>query len=94
MALTLEQLLDHLDRGAVAPVPVVSWRRLRRHFSAREKHETGLKGALQVGDLEGRLVAVEEPDRTVYAVRGFASRKAADAFVRARLEAYDRIWDG
>lgn len=92
--MTLAQVLEILDRGEVAPVPARAWSRLAADFRELESHETGLKGELRVGELDGRLVAVEQPDRSVRAVRGFRSRKAAEAFVRARLEAYDRIWDG
>jgi len=92
--MTLAELQTILDRGEVAPVPARAWSRLAAEFQETESHDTGLKGKLRLGTLAGRLVAVEEPDRTVRAVRGFRTRKAAADFVRARLEAYDRIWDG
>jgi hypothetical protein len=88
------EVLKTLDAGRVHALSRRSWTRLRKEFSQHAAHDTGLAGMLLVGELSGRLVAVEEAGRDQIAIRGFASRRAADQFVKKRLDQYDRLWDG
>ncbi len=69
-------------------------RRLGRGFDETEAHDTGIAGMLRVGRRDGMLVAVEEATPTHLAVRRLGSQKKAQEFVEARLDAYDRLWDG
>jgi hypothetical protein len=92
--MTGPQLAKILESGAVAAVPAKDWRKLGRDFEETEAHDTGIGGMLRLGRLDGRLVAVEQPEPDRLAVRPFRTRKDASAFVKDRLEAYDRLWDG
>jgi len=92
--MTRKQLDKILDAGEIAAVPRRDWKALGRDFAQSEAHGTGVAGTLRIGRLGGILVAVEEADDKRLAVRPLASRKAARNFVKARLEAYDRLWDG
>ena len=46
-------------------------------------------------DLDGALFMQEQhPETHELLVRRFADRAAADAFVKDRLDTYERMWDG
>jgi hypothetical protein len=92
--MTLKAFLQALDAGRPVRATMAVWRRLEARFTEVASHATGCNGALRIGRFEGRLVAVEEPDASTRAVRGFANEAAAAAFVKDRLAAYDRLWDG
>lgn len=87
-------VLQTLDAGRVHAVSRKGWARLRKEFVERAAHDTGLAGMLRIGELAGRLVAVEEAGADRMAIRGFTSRRAADQFVKQRRDQYDRLWDG
>jgi len=92
--MTRKQLMTILATGEVAAVPHRDWKALGRDFAESEAHGTGVAGTLRIGRLDGILVAVEEADDKRLAVRPLASLKTAKTFVKERLEAYDRLWDG
>jgi hypothetical protein len=88
------EVLETLDAGRVHAVSKQGWARLRPEFAERATHDTGLAGQLRIGRFAGRLVAVEEAGPDLIAIRGFATQRAADQFVKKRLDQYDRLWDG
>ena len=92
--MTRKQLLATLQAGKVAAVPRQQWPTLGRDFVESESHSTGMAGALRIGRFGAYLVAVEEADAGLTAVRPLPSRSAARSFVQQRLAAYDRLWDG
>jgi len=94
MPMTIQKLLTTLESGRVAAVSRREWSTLGREFAESEAHETGIAGKLRLGKIGGRLVAVEEVEPDLVAVRPLASAKAATRFVKARIDAYDRLWDG
>lgn len=92
--MTLRKLMQILADDRVAPVRTRDWRRLEGDFVQSESHDTGIAGPLRIGRFGERLVAVEQVDGDLLAVRPLASRGAAREFVKSRLEAYERFWDG
>ena len=70
------------------------WATLGRGFEETARRDTCLAGDLLIGRLDGRWLAVEEASEAHLAVRRLKDRRAADRFVAARMEAYDRLWDG
>ena len=92
--MTHKQLLASLAADKVAAVPKQKWPALARNFVESESHSTGIAGLLRIGRIGENLVAVEETDAGLIAVRPLASAKAAASFVQQRLAAYDRLWDG
>jgi hypothetical protein len=92
--MTHKQLLATLASGKVAAVPRQNRPALARNFVESESHSTGIAGLLRIGRIGDKLVAVEEADAGLIAVRPLASAKAAASFVQQRLAAYDRLWDG
>jgi len=94
MAMTRDEFIENLSARPAVKLTRHQWAVLGRGFREMESHETGLAGRLQLGTLHRRLVAVEEADATHLAIRSLATREDARAFVKARLEAYERMWDG
>ncbi len=90
----LSELTRRLDSGEIVALTARAWAKLSAGFSEVERHNTGLAADLLIVTREGRLAAVEQPERNRRAVRPLASRKAARDFVRERMAAYDRLWDG
>jgi len=88
------ELTRRLEAGEIVAVSAGAWARLAPGFDELERHATGLAGDLLVVSRDGRLAAVEEPGKGRRAVRPLKSRTAARDFVRERLAAYDRLWDG
>ncbi|MBD3221821.1 hypothetical protein GF314_11325 [bacterium] len=92
--MTVEEFRKALTREPAVKVARKEWRRLGRGFDESQAHDTGIAGMLRVGRLDGLLVAVEEATPTHLAVRRLGSQEKARQFVEARLDAYDRLWDG
>ena len=92
--MTGKKLLSILKSNKVAAVPRSDWPAIEPDFVLGESHGTGVAGLLRIGTFGDYLVAVEEPEPDLLAVRPLASHKAAKDFVQRRLEAYDRLWDG
>ena len=85
--MTIQQLLTTLKSGRVAAVSRREWSTLGREFAESEAHETGIAGKLRLGKIGGRLVAVEEVEPDLVAVRPLASAKAATRFASSRRRA-------
>ena len=92
--MTVDEVLVELKNGRVSAVTRGDWAALEPEFGQAEAHETGMAGTLKLGKLGGHLVSIEEAGPDLVAIRGFTSRKAADQFVKQRLDQYDRLWDG
>ena len=92
--MTVDQVLAELKDGRVSAVTRSDWAALEPEFGQTRVHETGMAGALKLGKLGKQLVSIEEAGPDLVAIRGFASREAAEQFVRMRLDQYDRLWDG
>jgi hypothetical protein len=90
----LDTLIERLAAGGVVVLETVEWERVASGFATVAEHATGLAGALLVVRHGDALYGVEEPDAAHRTLRRFADAAAADAFVAARLAAYDRLWDG
>lgn len=88
------ELSRRLEAGEIVALSAAAWARLAKGFDELENHATGLAGDLLLVARDGRLAAVEESARGRRAVRPLESRAAARDFVRERLAAYDRLWDG
>lgn len=83
-----------LDAAPAVRLTRRQWSVLGRGFEEAERRDTCLAGDLLIGRLDGRWLAVEEASDKHLAVRKLKDRRAALAFVAARMEAYDRLWDG
>lgn len=92
--MTFEDLTDRLRREAVVGLTVGEWDELGAAFEVIERHPTFLAGELLVVRGAGALFAVEAPSSSERVVRRLADEDAMRRFVRGRLDAYERMWDG
>ena len=92
--MTARQLQARLAAGEIAELTRAAWERLAAGFEVRERHDTRLAGELLVVRGPAGLAAVERPEPGRRVVRPLASAAAVRAFVKERLAAYDRLWDG
>jgi len=92
--MTLEEFKKRLALGGTVPLSVREWEALAAEFSVVERHDTQLAGELLIVRVDGELAAVEAPSRGARVARLLGGPQEADAFVRKRLEEYERMWDG
>jgi len=79
---------------AVARLTGAEWEKVAGEFTEVEKHDTGMSGRIRLMKKAGLFLVVEEPQPDVLAVRKVASAAAGRDFLRERMAAYDRMWDG
>lgn len=92
--MTVDELLARLQTEPVVPLPTAEWDALAPAFHEVERHNTYISGDLVIVEAGEVLLAVEEPSSQERTVRRLANRDEADAFVRDRLDTYERMWDG
>lgn len=92
--MTSGQLLESLKTGKTAALSRKQWQAVACDFVETESHDTGIAGPLRLGRFGKQLVAVEQADDNLIAVRPLASGKAGASFIEQRMAAYDRLWDG
>jgi hypothetical protein len=87
--------LNHrLSAGKIVLLSREAWEKLADGFEVLEDHDTGLAGRLLLTRGPVGFVVVEEPDPGRRALRRFLEVEEAQRFIRERLEAYERMWDG
>jgi len=89
-----QQVMRKLRSGGIVSLSSAEWERLAPRFEVLEIHETRLAGQLLLVRGPAGLAAVERPERGRRVIRPLADETAARAFVKDRLETYDRLWDG
>jgi hypothetical protein len=67
---------------------------MAERFPVVERHATQLAGDLLVVRVGKDLAAVEAPSRDARVARLLGGAAEAQAFVRKRMEEYERMWDG
>lgn len=80
--------------GRVVRLAADAWSAIEPAFARVERHDTRLRGHLTVYARPGGFLVVEEPASRERAVRALATADDVRRFVDARLEAYERMWDG
>jgi hypothetical protein len=91
---TADDLRQTLRRQAVVRLPAAEWEAIAGVFEEVAHHHTVVAGSLVVIRVDGWLAAVEQPRPEERVVRRFDDEDARRAFVRERLEQYERMWDG
>jgi len=92
--MTQDELLQRLAEEGVVPLTAAEWQDVRRAFEVVERHPTFLAGELVIAHSDAGLLAVEEPGDGVRVVRRLGDEAAMRAFVRERMDTYERMWDG
>ena len=92
--MTRHELNAMLAAGEIVPMTGRQWERLAGAFEVVDTHDTKVAGELLIVRGEPGLAAVERPKRSGRVIRPLKDEAHARRFVAARLEAYDRFWDG
>lgn len=92
--MTHDELSQRLLTETVVTLDPSEWSDVESSFQELERHPTLIAGDLLIArDGEG-LVAVEEPSPQQRVVRRLAGDAEVRAFVKDRLDTYERMWDG
>jgi hypothetical protein len=92
--MTAEDLTQRVLAEGIVTLESAEWRQLEDSFDAVERHDTFIAGDLVIARSDGVLVAVEAPTPDKRVIRRLADEGEARAFVRERLDTYERMWDG
>ncbi len=92
--MTVEEFRQKLASGGTVPLSAGDWKEIAGEFEEVERHNTQLAGDLVIVRVEKELVAVEEPSRDARVARVLGGPSEGRAFVKKRLEEYERMWDG
>jgi hypothetical protein len=89
-----KNLNNLLSTGKIVELPLDTGQRLADRFELLEDYKTGMVGHLLVIRGSAGYVVVEEQDRYRRVLRRFEEKLSALHFIRDRLDAYERMWDG
>lgn len=92
--MTEEEFRRTLKKEKLVPLSRDEWEALASRFPELERHSTQLAGDLLIIEVDGDLVAVEEPSPRARVARRLGDRDDVDDFVSRRMEEYERMWDG
>lgn len=92
--MTEDELLQRLAEEGIVPLTAAEWQKVRDAFEVVERHPTFLAGELVIAHSEAGLIAVEEPRDGERVVRRLGDESAMRAFVKERMDTYERMWDG
>jgi hypothetical protein len=84
--MTAEDLRRRVLAEGIVTLGSAEWTRVEGSFDEVERHDTFIAGDV--------LVAVEEPMPGKRVIRRLDDESEARAFVRDRLDTYERMWDG
>jgi hypothetical protein len=90
----IRELERRLGVGEIVPLDEEAWAAIAPGLEVSERHETFVAGELLLVRTPSGLAAVERPEEGRRVVRPLGDPARARAFVRARLAAYERMWDG
>ncbi|MGD2154704.1 MAG: hypothetical protein PVG79_15650 [Gemmatimonadales bacterium] len=92
--MSVEELVRRLREERIVAMPVAEWAELAGVCEIVERHDTLVAGELLIVRCEAGLAAVEQPAPQERVLRLLSDTEQARLFVEARLEAYERMWDG
>jgi len=92
--MTPGELRRRLEAERIVSLSAAAWTAVAGEFEQVERHDTHIAGDLLVVRTDAGLAAVEQPNSGERIVRLLGSVREAKAFVRARLDLYERMWDG
>jgi hypothetical protein len=91
--MTNEELDRRLQSEGIVTLETAEWEKLAGGFEEVERHATFLAGDLVIARDPAGMVAVEQPSSRERVVRRLADDQVR-AFVKDRLDTYERMWDG
>lgn len=90
----IEDLLGALSSGRIESVSMDTFADLIESLDVVEKTDTRFRGFIYLLRKEDVWIIAEHPDSSTAVLRRVDSREAGEAFIRKRLEDYDKMWDG
>jgi len=92
--MTIQELNDRLRQQEIISLTSDEWSELMDHFEEVERHYTFVVEDLLIMQGEVGLIAVDQPKNDTRILRYLPSVEEKDSFVKDRLDAYERMWDG
>lgn len=92
--MTAEDLRRALQTARLVRLSGSEWESMADEFEDVERHHTVVAGDLVIIRVDGVYAAVEQPRTEERVVRRLDDGERMRAFVRERLEQYERMWDG
>lgn len=92
--MNLGEFQKKVAEGGTVPLSASEWEELESNYQVVERHNTQLAGDLLIIQFGEAFAAVESPSRDARVIRFLGDRSKVDAFVRKRMEEYERMWDG
>lgn len=92
--MTADELRRALQAAPIVRLAAAEWDAIAPAFEEVERHHTVVAGSLVIIRADGALAAVEQPRPDERVVRRLDGEDAARAFVRERMDQYERMWDG
>lgn len=93
--MTPELLDQRLHDEGIVSLETAEWEALAPAYDELERHATHLAGDLVIVQTASGPMAVEEPSLRERVVRLIGDEPdAVRAFVKDRLDTYERMWDG
>lgn len=92
--MTPEDLRRTLLTEPIVRLAAAEWEAIRPGFEEVERHHTVVAGSLVIIRVGEALAAVEQPSAEERVVRRLDGEEVVRAFVRERMEQYERMWDG
>lgn len=86
--------LKRLQLNEIIPITDEEWVQLQDLFELWQCIDTGMAGELLLLRGPTGVVAVEQPEAGKRVVRPLSGEDVAQQFVKQRLDAYERMWDG
>ena len=88
------EIVRRLDEGQVVRINRDQLGELLSMTESLEEERTAIAGGIRTLGLGDRVLVQERNPEGDLFVRKLASEDAAGRFVRSRLDAYERMWDG
>jgi hypothetical protein len=92
--MTPESLWKLLDERPAASVANDDMAELLAGGETISETRTAIAGTIRTLSFGGRMVVQERDQQGQHYLRRFSSQDQAARFVKARLDAYERMWDG
>ena len=89
-----KEILSRLEKESYVELKGEEWEALLAEAELVREEKPVLAEAIRLLRIDGTTVVQETSDRREILLRRFEDDAEADAFIRERLETYDRMWDG
>ena len=92
--MTPEEILKRLDDSGPLLIDPADLDRFLAGAEILDEQDTMMNGPIRVLARDGRIVVQESSDKGEIFLHRAAGEEEAAAFLRERMETYERMWDG